>query len=138
MQGDVDGGDGAGEDAAALEILAAVHLLPQGTDAPRVLADQELAEVVDGALHGELAAGDARLSPTVVAGVGLDLDHEQVARAAPDGKALDVGDLHGYGASLAWRPQLVGHGNRPSPFQPDVGVPAPGITVVRRYGWISA
>ena len=55
VQRDVDRGDGTREDAAALEVLAAVHLLPECAYATGVLADEELSVVLDGALDGQLS-----------------------------------------------------------------------------------
>ena len=94
VEGDVDGRDGACQDAAALEVLAAVHLLPKRADPPRVLADEEFAEVPHRALDGQLAADNARLAPAVVTVVRLDLDDEQVSQPRPNGEGLDVGYLH--------------------------------------------
>ena len=47
VQGDVDRRDRGGEHPAALEILAAVHLLPERADLHRIAADEELAIVLD-------------------------------------------------------------------------------------------
>ena len=63
VQGDVDRRDRRLQHAAALEILAAIHLLPDAADLHRVLADEELAVVLDGADHRLLAADDRPLSP---------------------------------------------------------------------------
>ena len=62
VQGDVDRRDRGLQDAAAFEILAAIHLLPDAADLHGVLADQELAVVLDGADH-RLLADDRPLSP---------------------------------------------------------------------------
>jgi hypothetical protein len=63
-------------------------------DPARVFADQEAREVVEHALHRQLAAGDAALADTADAGVGPDLDDELIAMAGLDREALDGGDLH--------------------------------------------
>ena len=89
VQRDVDGRDGGRQHAAALEVVAAVHLLPERADGHRVRADQELPEVLDGADDRLLAPGEAGLAPAVDALVGLDLDDELVADADPDRVALD-------------------------------------------------
>src|SRR6266508_4619321 len=93
-EGDVDGGDGGGGDLAGREEAAPEHLLPEVLDAAGVLADEEGLEVLDHALDGELAAGDAALADAGDALVGVDDDEEVVPAAAPDGVDLDVGDLH--------------------------------------------
>ena len=93
VEGDVDGGDRRLQHAAALEVLAAIHLLPERADLHRVAADEELAIVLDRADHGLLAAGQAALAPAVDALVGLDLDEQLVAGADPDRIGLDRGDL---------------------------------------------
>ena len=111
---DVDGGDGGGEGAPALEVLRAVHLLPQRTDPHPVLhskpprrqrrcvgclwgctwgacgsaphlADEELGVVVDGTRDGELAPGEAGLAPAEHAALALHLDQADVARALCQG-----------------------------------------------------
>ena len=56
VQRDVDGRDRRRQHAAALEILAAVHLLPDRPDPARVTADQELAVVLQGTYDRLLAA----------------------------------------------------------------------------------
>ena len=112
---DVDGGDGGGEGAPALEVLRAVHLLPQRTDPHPVLhskpprrqrrcvgclwgctwgacgsaphlADEELGVVVDGTRDGELAPGEAGLAPAEHAALALHLDQADVARALCTGR----------------------------------------------------
>ena len=83
VERDVDRRDRGLQHAAALEVLAAVHLLPERADGERVVADQELAIVLDGADDGLLAAGEAALAPAEDALVGLDLDEELVADADP-------------------------------------------------------
>jgi hypothetical protein len=55
---DVDRRDGGGGDLATLEIRATVHVLPEVLDAVRILAEQESAEMLEHALHGELPTGD--------------------------------------------------------------------------------
>ena len=41
VKGDVDGGNGGGEDATPFEELAAVEVLPDGADVERVLPDDQ-------------------------------------------------------------------------------------------------
>ena len=94
IQGNVDRRDGGRHHPAALEVVRAVHLLPERADVHRVPADQELAEVADGALDRQLARGQAGLAPAVDALVGLDLDDELIA-ADQGGIGLDVPYLHG-------------------------------------------
>src|SRR5579859_1090391 len=113
VQRDVDGRDGAGQDSAALEVLATIHLLPQCPTAHRVFAQQELAVVSDRAHHRQLAPGHARLPPADQPGVGLDLHDELVSRPDPRRKRFDVNDLHacvivattrGAAKILLWQP----------------------------------
>ena len=61
-----------GEHAPALEVLAAIDLLPDAPDLPRVLADQEVPKVRHRAAHRQVAGAQAGLAPAVVAVVGLD------------------------------------------------------------------
>ena len=56
VERDVDGRERRLQHAAALEILAAIDLLPDRPDVEGVAADQELAEVLDGADHRLFAA----------------------------------------------------------------------------------
>ncbi len=63
QQRDVDGGDRRAQDAAAFEILAAVHILPQMVGLQRILPDQEVAEMVDRALNGAQPADQSGLAP---------------------------------------------------------------------------
>ena len=98
VQRDVYGRDGCGEDTPALEVLAAVHLLPEGADASWVLANQELAVVLNGAPHRKLAPHQARFTPSVKPGVGLDLHDHQVPHRPTRHQRLHVGNLH------AWLP----------------------------------
>ncbi len=94
VQRDVDCGDGGGEDAPALEILAAVHLLPQRADIGRVAADQPTAIVLDGAGNGALAAGETGFAPALEAGIGDHPDEELGPSPNPDGETVDGCDLH--------------------------------------------
>src|SRR5262249_13223190 len=65
MERDVDGRDCADQYPPALEILAAIHLLPERPAAEGVFAMQELAIVLDRAGDRLLAARDASFAPTV-------------------------------------------------------------------------
>ena len=59
------------EDAAALEVLRAVHLLPERADPHAVLPDEELLEVLDrprDGLHAQRGSQADDLSPVRVAG----------------------------------------------------------------------
>ena len=93
VQGDVDRRDRSLQDAATLEILAAIHLLPDAADLHRVLADEKLAVVLDGADHRLLARRQSAFAPAVHALVGFDLDDQLVAGADPNRIGLDGGDL---------------------------------------------
>jgi hypothetical protein len=112
VQGDVDRRDRGREDAAALEVVRPVHLLPQRADVHRVLADQELAEVPDRGRDGLLAAREPRLAPADDPLVGLDLDDQLVALADEGRTARDLADLHP-ATSRAGSYRLVGGGPPP-------------------------
>ena len=94
VQCDVDCRDGGGEHAAAFEVLAPVHLLPQRADSAGILAQQELPVVAHRCGNGKLPPHEAGLAPAVVAGVGLDLHDAEIPPTAPEGHRLDFGDLH--------------------------------------------
>src|SRR5579871_1274627 len=94
MEGDVDRRDGAAKHPAALEILASVHLLPEGAGAHRITADEKLTIVLDGAHDCALAIGHARLAPAVEPFVGFDLDDQLVPVADPDRIGMNGGYLH--------------------------------------------
>ena len=75
VQRDVDRRDGRLQHPAALEILAAIHLLPDARrSASGRCRSSELAIVLDGADHRLLAAGQPAFAPAEDALVGLDLD----------------------------------------------------------------
>jgi hypothetical protein len=101
-QGDVDGGDGRAEDINVLEIRAALEGLPEVLDPPRLLADQELPEVVEHPVHGQLVAGDAPLAEPAEAGVGLQLDDVLVPKAHPHRESFDRRDLHPSHSRHCW------------------------------------
>jgi hypothetical protein len=96
MEGDVDSRNRTRQNAAALEILAPIQLLPQGARLPRIATDQELTDVLEGALHGELATGYTGLAPAMNPLIRLDLDDELIATPHPGWVYLDIGDLHGF------------------------------------------
>ena len=76
-------------------------------------------EMLDDALHGEFAPGQAALADARDALVGVHDDKKEVARAAPDGQALDVCDLHGaYSLSLRVRCRCQNATGRHSPRGP--------------------
>ena len=92
---DIDGGHRGSYGAAAFEILAAVHFLPQRATLHRVSADQPWSEVFDDTGYGQLAPGKTGLTPAIDAGVGFDFDQQLVTMADPDREGLDICDLHG-------------------------------------------
>jgi hypothetical protein len=94
VQGDVNGRHRGGQHAPALEVLAAVGLLPDAADAARVLPDQEVTEVGHRPAHRQVAGAQAGLAPAVVPVVGLDPYDLHVAEARVEGVELDVGDFH--------------------------------------------
>ena len=94
VEGDVERRNGGLQHAAALEILAAVHFLPQGAGLERIAADEELAVMFESTGHGLFAAGEATLAPAEYAFVGLDFYQQLVAAADPDGIGANGGDLH--------------------------------------------
>ena len=112
MEGDVDRRDGAAKHPAALEILASVHLLPEGAGAHRIPADEKLTVVLDGAHDGALAIGHPRLAPTVEPFVGFDLDDQLVPVADPDRIGVNGGYLHAR-PFLFFRPPFAGRGVAP-------------------------
>ena len=59
-EGDVDSGDGGGQDALRREEAAAKEQLPDMLCAEWVLADEQGPEMLDGASNGQLAPADAR------------------------------------------------------------------------------
>src|SRR5437016_171162 len=69
-QGDVDGGHRRADDAAGWEEAASVHQLPEMLDPAGVLADDLLADVVEGAEDRLRPAVDAALADAGDAGVG--------------------------------------------------------------------
>ncbi len=92
MQSDIDGRDRSCKRAAALEVLTAVHLLPQRRAVHGILADQELTIVLNNALYAQLAPGESSLTPPVNALVRLYLDEHLVACPNPYGIRLDICD----------------------------------------------
>ena len=112
VEGDVDRRDGAAKHPAALEILASVHLLPEGAGAHRIPADEKLTVVLDRADDRALAIGHARLAPAVEPFVGLDLDDQLVPVADPDRIGVNGGYLHAR-PSLFFRPPFAGRGFAP-------------------------
>src|SRR5207249_7782740 len=91
-QGDVDAGDGgAADDAVAVPEMLAVHHLPEVLDARGVLADEELAEIFDGAGDGAGVPFECRFAPAPQAGlIGGDLDEDPVAHAGVADEGLDL------------------------------------------------
>ena len=94
MQGNVNRRDGGGEHTPALEVLAAIHLLPERASAHRVTTEQELAVVFHRACHCQFATGKSRFAPAVDALVGLDLDDTLITCAHPNGVDFYIGDFH--------------------------------------------
>ena len=94
VQGDVNGRHRGGQHAPALEVLAAVGLLPDAADTPRILPDQEIPKVRHSPTHRQVARAQASLAPAVVAIVGLDPHHLQVPPARVERVELDIGDFH--------------------------------------------
>src|SRR5918993_2289743 len=74
----VDGRDRRLQHAPALEILAAVHFLPQGADPERIAPTQELRIMLERADNGLLAAGQTALAPAENALIRLDLQQKLV------------------------------------------------------------
>ena len=93
VKGDVDGRDGCLQHAAAFEVLAAVHLLPDATDLHGILPQQELAIVLDGTGDRAFPAGQPALAPAEDTLVGLHLDEQLVTYAYPRRIGLDGSDL---------------------------------------------
>ena len=93
-QGDVDGRDGRAQDALGGKKAAAEQPLPDVFYAKGVLAHQNFFEVLDGADHRLLAAGQTGLAHAEDPFVGINDDEEKVAMAGPDRIGGDVGNLH--------------------------------------------
>ena len=93
---DVDAADrGAADDAVAVPEVLAEHHLPEVLDPRRVLADEQLGEVLDRADDAARVPLERRLAPAVQAGlVGDDADEDPVAHARVADVRLDGGDLH--------------------------------------------
>ena len=94
VERNVDGALGGQQHAPAFEILAAIEFLPDPADLHGVFADEELAEVLERADHGQLAPAQAGLAQPGDAFVGFDLDHQLVAVADPDWQGFDCSDAH--------------------------------------------
>ena len=77
---DVDGGDGGGEGAPALEVLRAVHLLPERADPHAVLPDQELLEVLDRPRDGLHAQRGSQADDLSQGGRGLAVTSSRPTR----------------------------------------------------------
>ena len=90
VQGDVDGGDGPRQDAAPLEILTSVHLLPERSGATRIAADEEFTVMLHRSLHGQFPTRYASLPPAMYTLVGFHLDDQLVSIAHPGGVDLDI------------------------------------------------
>ncbi len=90
----VDGRDGRRENALGGEEAAAEELLPDVLDALRGLPDEKRLEVLKRTHDGELAPGQAGLAHARDALIRIDHDEEEVAVPTPDGKCLDIADLH--------------------------------------------
>ena len=94
VERDVDGALRSQQHAPALEILAAVELLPDPADLHGIFADEKLAEVFERADHGQFAPTQAGLAQPGDAFVGFDLDDQLVAVADPDRQGFDRSDAH--------------------------------------------
>src|SRR5437868_5508169 len=94
MERDVDRGDRSLQHAAALEILAAIRLLPDRADVERVPSNDEPRIMLERTGDRHLASAKPTLAPAEDACVGLDLDDQLVPRADPNGIRLDRCDLH--------------------------------------------
>ena len=116
VQRDVDGRHGRGQHPPALEVLAAVRLLPDPPNPPRVLPDQEVPKVRHRPAHRQVARAQPGLTPAVIPVVRLDPHHLQVPPARVKRVKLDVSDLH----NSAW------HGGRTTDLIVPADVTLPG------------
>ena len=93
---DVDGADRRAVGRVGGEEGAPEHVLPQALSRERVLADDDLGEVLQGGVDGRAPEGHADLAEAVYPLVGLHLDDVIAAAVlAQKRKALDGGDFHG-------------------------------------------
>jgi len=99
---DVDGGDSGGLDALRREKTGAEKQLPNMLGAEGVFANEQRFEMFDGALHRQLAPGDAGLAQAADAGVRLDDDK---AVGAPLFRQIyfDIGNFHSFVLRSRWR-----------------------------------
>ena len=86
----------AADDAVAVPEVLAVHHLPEVLDARRVLADEQLGEVLDRPDDGARVPFERRLAPAEQAVlIGEDLDEDPVPHPGVADVRFDRGDLHG-------------------------------------------
>src|SRR5438046_2369922 len=74
--------------------IAEPTTLPEVLDAAGILADDLLADVVEGTEDRLGPAVDAALADAGDAGVGVDNAEDEASPARLDGERLDAGDLH--------------------------------------------
>src|SRR6185437_952399 len=103
---DVDGRKDTRRDASRRKESAPEHDLPEVLDSSWILANQNWLQVLDDGGGRHLATGDSALADAVDSLVGIDDDEKEVARASPNRKCLDIGDLHDV-------PPLRARGSRP-------------------------
>ena len=94
-EGDVDGGDGGGQDALRREEATTEEHLPEMLRAEGILANEQGLEVFDGALHRQFAPGNSGFTQTADAFVRLD-DNEAKGAPLPGEIDFHIGNLHAW------------------------------------------
>ena len=89
------GRDGGAVDVAAVERDAVEQALRKRADVRRILADDEMLEFAHGRLGGFDETVERALAEAHEAGVGVDVDEEEILPARADGEGFDPGDFHG-------------------------------------------
>ncbi len=95
-QGQVDPRDGGGShDAVAMPKMLAIHHLPEMLDARRILADEQLRQILDRANHAPGMPFQRGLAPTEQTGlIGDNFDKHPVSHPGVTHVGFNRGDLH--------------------------------------------
>jgi len=95
VQGDVDRRDRRLQHATALEILAAIELLPDRADQERIAADEKLGKMLERAGDRALASREPAFAPAEHAFIRFDLHQQLIADADPGRIGANGADFHG-------------------------------------------
>src|SRR5690606_22391494 len=95
-QRNVDAADGCrADDTVTVPEMLPIHHLPHVLDAPRVFADEQLADILNGANDRAGVPLERSFTPAPQAGlIGDDLDEDPVAHARMADVGFDGGDFH--------------------------------------------